>query len=263
MLETLMIAFREGLESFLIVAIMLACLVKTGRDHLAPAVYAGVGVALLASASGGLYLGELAEDPMWEGALALIAGGLVATMTAHVMKTAKSLRDAISGGLEKSAQGQNAVAWLGVFGFTILMICREGFETALMLGAVSAEQEAGSMLAGGAAGLALAATVGVLWIKGSHLINLRLFLQVTGISLVLFCLHLFSYGLHEMTEANILPIDNGYWHMVTEPLEPSEPIGAAILYSVVVVPILWLTFAFARSRWVATRDAAIAAPAAE
>lgn len=263
MLETLMIAFREGLESFLIVAIMLTCLVKTGRGHLAPALYAGAGVALLASAGGGLYLGELAEDPMWEGTLALVAGGLVATMTVHVMKTAKSLRGAISERLEKSAQGPSATAWLGVFGFTILMVCREGFETALMLGAVSAEENATTMLSGGLAGLALAATVGILWVKGSHLINLRLFLQVTGISLILFCLHLFSYGLHEMTETDILPIDNGYWHMVTEPLEPSEPIGAAMLYSVVIVPILWLAFAFARQRLTMARNAAAITQAAE
>lgn len=248
MLETLIITFREGLEAFLIVAITLACLIRMGKGHLAPAVYAGTAAAVVASAAGGVSIGELAEDPMWEGILALVAGGLVASMTYYVMKTARGMRTAIAERVEKSAQGSHVGAWLGVFAFTVLMICREGFETALMLGAVSAQKEAASMLAGAVAGLSLAAMVGVLWVKGSHLINLRLFLQVTGISLILFSIHLFAYGLHELTETGLLPIDNGYWHTVTEPLEPSEPLGAALLYSVIAVPLLWLAFAYGR-RW--------------
>lgn len=246
MFETFLITFREGLEAFLIVAIMLACLLRTGRKRLSSAVYSGTATAIVTSAWGGLYVGELAEDPMWEGILALVAGVLVASMTFYVMKTAKNIRGTIAAAIEERTQGTNTAAWLGIFGFTLLMICREGFETALMLGTVSAQENAATMLTGGAIGLALVLAMGMLWVKGSHLINLRLFLQVTGLSLILFCIHLFAYGLHELTETGLLPIDNGFWHTLTEPLEPSEPFGAAILYSVVVVPILWLAFAFAR-----------------
>lgn len=46
MLETTLITFREGLEAFLIVAIMLAYLTKTGKAHLTEPVYWGVGVAI-------------------------------------------------------------------------------------------------------------------------------------------------------------------------------------------------------------------------
>ncbi len=47
MLETLVIALREGIEAFLIVAITLAYLRKTGRAALASAVYTGTGLALV------------------------------------------------------------------------------------------------------------------------------------------------------------------------------------------------------------------------
>ena len=49
MFTALMITLREGIEAFLIVAITLAWLKKSGRDSLFGAVYAGVGVALAAS----------------------------------------------------------------------------------------------------------------------------------------------------------------------------------------------------------------------
>lgn len=39
MFSTFVITLREGIEAFLIVAIMLAYLNKTGRAHLAHAVY--------------------------------------------------------------------------------------------------------------------------------------------------------------------------------------------------------------------------------
>ena len=49
MYSALMITLREGIEAFLIVAITLAYLKKTGRGALAGAVYAGVGAKLAIS----------------------------------------------------------------------------------------------------------------------------------------------------------------------------------------------------------------------
>jgi high-affinity iron transporter len=44
------IALREGIEAFLIVALTLSYLRRTGRPALARAVYAGIGVSLFSSA---------------------------------------------------------------------------------------------------------------------------------------------------------------------------------------------------------------------
>lgn len=248
MLETLLITFREGLEAFLIVAITLAYLTKTGRGHLANAVYAGIIVALGISATAGYHIGGLAEDPLMEGALALGAGVLVASMTVYVMKTAATIKQSITSQLENQAQKTGMAALAGVFLFTVLMISREGMETALMLGTISAQVNASAMWLGAILGIALTAAIGWFWVKHSHRINLKVFMQVTGAFLVLFSIQLFIYGLHELTETGLLPIDNFYWHNLTEPLEPGEPIGNIITYSLLVVPCAWLFIAYVRDK---------------
>ena len=52
MLQAFVITLREGLEAFLIVAISLAYLRKTGRHALIPAVHWGIGVSVAAQHRG-------------------------------------------------------------------------------------------------------------------------------------------------------------------------------------------------------------------
>lgn len=252
MLETMLITFREGLEAFLIVAITLSYLIKTGRFNLVRPVWAGVLVALLVSATTGWHVAELAGEPVWEGTLALIAGVLVASLTVYVMRTAKTIRQDIHSRIEKHAAQEGALAEIGIFAFTVLMIAREGMETALMLGSISGRTDAGAMMAGAALGIMLVAVIGWLWLRHSHRINLRLFMQVTGIFLVLFSIHLFMYGIHELSEMAALPFLSDemamtvhYW---TEPFESSEPLGQLIIYSLLAVPCAWILIAYLHER---------------
>ena len=59
---------------FLIVAIAVAYLRKTGREALLPAVAWGTVTAVAASVVLGVWLAETAVTPKWESLLALIAG---------------------------------------------------------------------------------------------------------------------------------------------------------------------------------------------
>ena len=52
MVQAFVITLREGLEAFLIVAISLAYLRKSGRRELIPAVHWGIGLAVLLSGLG-------------------------------------------------------------------------------------------------------------------------------------------------------------------------------------------------------------------
>lgn len=248
MLETLLITFREGLEAFLIIAITLAYLAKTGRQHLAPAVYAGVLAAILISATTGYHIQELAEDPLMEGGLALAAGVLVGSMTIYVMKTAKNIRQSITTKIDEHAAKTTPWALIGLFIFTVLMIAREGMETAMMLGTISAETNASDLFLGAALGLGLTAFIGYLWVKQSHAINLKLFLQVTGVFLILFSVHLFLYGIHELTEMGAIPfVDNFALHTATEFLDGDQLIGQLITYSLLAVPCLWIAASYVKT----------------
>ncbi len=254
MFETAIITFREGMEMFLICAIIYAYLTKTGRDHLKEPMYWGVGAAALVSMTTGWHVAELAEDPVMEGALALTAGVLVATMTYTVMKAAGTLRKAINDKIEVVAQKQGMAAMVGMFIFTFVMIVREGMETAMMLGAMSGSINNGNLISGAFLGFLVVAVLGYVWIKQSHRINLRLFMQATGIFLMMFCLHLFMYGFHEMTEVSAIPfIDNFKWHMITEPFEGGEPIGDMYSIAMLFVPLAWLGYSYGWDKYIAPR----------
>ena len=101
MYTALMITLREGIEAFLIVAITLAYLKKTGRPALASAVYAGTGTALLASWAASFAFAQAENKPLWEGLLALVTAVLVATFTVHVLRTAKFMKRELEGKLER------------------------------------------------------------------------------------------------------------------------------------------------------------------
>lgn len=246
MLQMFIITFREGIEAFLIVAIALAYLRKTRRDELVPAVLWGTGAGVTLSLILGVKLAEYAVQPIWEGLLALVAVVLVTSMVIYMLRAAKHLRTEIGARLEAAAQKAGAAAWFGVFAFTVLMIAREGMETAFLIDAVALRTGAPDIIAGALGGIALAGALAWAWSRYGHRVNLALFFQVTSIFLLLFALQLLVYSFHELAEANALPIDNEYWHDATEAY--AQGIYAQI-YSIalVLIPAAWLAIAAGKS----------------
>jgi high-affinity iron transporter len=97
--------------------------------------------------------------------------------------------------------------------------------------------------AGLVAGLAAAAAMAALWGRYGHRVNLARFLQVTAAFLLLFVVQLAIYAFHELTEAGVLPLDNEYWHVATEPYGPEGIYGHWLSYGLVAVPFVWLAIA--------------------
>lgn len=246
MYTALMITLREGIEAFLIVAITLAYLRKTQRAALAGAVYAGVGVALVTSWLAAIAFAQAGNKPLWEGVLALVTSVLVATFTMHVLRTAKLLKRQIEVRLERAAASRGA--WWAVFAFTVLMITREGMEAALLLVSTAMQNTMRDFFLGAVLGLACAAGAAALWGRFGHRVPLARFLQVTAIFLLLFVVQLAVYAFHELTEAGVLPLDNDYWHLATEPYGPEGIYGHWLSYGLVALPLGWLLLASLRGR---------------
>jgi len=247
MYTALMITLREGLEAFLIVAITLAYLKKSGRTALVGAVYAGVAVALVASYLASTAFAQAENKPLWEGILALVTSVLVATFTVHVLRTAKHMKRELESRLENAATASRW-AWWGVFGFTVLAITREGMEAALLLASTYVQNDMRDFFTGALLGLLAAAAIAALWGRFGHRVNLVRFLQVTAIFLMLFVVQLTIYAFHELTEADVLPLDNGYWHIATEPYGPEGIYGHWLSYGLVAIPLTWLLVAMTRAR---------------
>jgi high-affinity iron transporter len=242
MLQAFGITLREGLEAFLIVAISLAYLRKTGRQQLIPAVHWGIGVSIVLSVIAAMLFQRANNQALWEGVLALAAAVLVSSLIVHMWRHAKRLKKAIESRLEASALNTGLKAFAGVFVFTLLMITREGMETALLIGTLMFQTTATDIVAGAIGGTIVAAFVAWLWSKYGHRVNLALFFQVTAVFLAVFVVQLFIYGFHELTEANIFPYSEPL-HWATEPYGPDGRYGQYLTYLLVLLPMGWLAFA--------------------
>ena len=239
MLQAFVITFREGLEAFLIVAISLAFLRKSGRRQLVPAVHWGIAGSIVLSVIAGYLFSRAASQALWEGVLALVAAVSVASLTIHMWRTARRIKGDIEGRLQQSTSRDGAMAWLGVFLFTLLMISREGMETALLMGTLLFQVRAADVTAGAMAGVAVAAAVSWLWSKYGHRVNLGLFFQVTAVFLLIFVVQLLIYGFHELTEANLW-VGSQVLHDATEPFGPDGKYGQYLTYLLVAGPLSWL-----------------------
>jgi high-affinity iron transporter len=239
MLQAFVITLREGLEAFLIVAISLAYLKKTGRHSLIPAVHWGIAGSVALSILAGVLLARASNQALWEGVLALVAGVLVASLTVHMWRAGKRMKKQIESRLEASSVRVGQGAFLGVLGFTLLMITREGMETALLMNTLLFNVRALDILGGAVAGTLVAGSIAFLWSRYGYRINLARFFQVTALFLMVFVVQLFIYGFHELTEANVIaPL--GAWHDATEPFGPDGVYGHYLSYLLVVLPVGWL-----------------------
>ena len=242
------IALREGIEMFLIVALILSYLARTGRRALARAVYSGTAVSLATCYGAFLLFRRAANRSLWEGILALLAAVLVASLLIYMKRVSAHLNKDIENRVEASAQSRTAVkAFWGVFGFTLLMITREGMETALMISTALFQLRSAAVSLGLALGLAAAFAIGLAWTRLGRGVDLPALLNVLAVFLLIFVVQLVLYGVHELSEARVLPASQTV-HDATEILGPDGRIGHLLAYSLAVVPTVWLLVLWQKRR---------------
>jgi high-affinity iron transporter len=194
---------------------------------------------VLLSIGAGVLLAQADNQALWEGVLALTAAVLVASLTMHMWRAGKRMKKEIEGRLESSSAKVGRAAFLGVFGFTLLMITREGMETALLMNSLLFQVKSMQIVSGAAAGTVAAACVAWLWSRYGYRVNLSRFFQVTALFLLIFVVQLLIYGVHELTEANVFP-NSQPWHEATEPFGPDGIYGQYLTYMLVALPLAWL-----------------------
>jgi high-affinity iron transporter len=237
--QAFVITLREGLEAFLIVAISLAYLRKTGRQALVPAIHWGIAASIALSIGAGLLLAKARNQSLWEGVLGITAAFLVASLTVHMWRAGRHMKRDIEGKLAASSDKSGAAAFWGVFLFTLLMITREGMETAMLMNALLFQVKALNIVGGAIGGTFIAAFIAFLWSRYGHRVNLARFFQVTAIFLLVFVVQLLIYGFHELAEAGVLRNSEAL-HSATEPYGPDGVYGQYLTYLLVVLPLGWL-----------------------
>jgi high-affinity iron transporter len=235
MLGNYLIGLREGLEATLVVTILVAYLVRSGRTRLLPRIWAGVAVAVAVSLALGALLTFGPRGLTFEaqeaigGTLSLVAVGFVTWMVFWMARAARGLGGELRGQIDRAV---DAGRWSLVV-VAALAVGREGLETALFLWAAtqtatgahtSSTVPAWQPLTGAALGLLTAVVLGYLLYRGAVRINLTRFFTWTGGFLIVIAAGVLGYGIHDLQEAGVLPglsslafdvsgtVDEGSWY---------------------------------------------------
>ncbi|WP_426571965.1 iron uptake transporter permease EfeU [Aquihabitans sp. McL0605] len=225
MFANYLIGLREGLEAALVVGILVAYLVKTGRRDLLPWIWLGVGIAVAISIGFGALLTYGPRGLSFEaqealgGTLSIIAVAFVTWMIFWMARTARGLKGELESRMGVAAEG-GAVALVLL---AVLAVGREGLETALFLwAAAQATGDTTQPLIGAVLGLISAVVLGVLIYRGAVKLNMAKFFTYTGAILVVIAGGVLSYGIHDLQEAGVLPGINNVAFDVSAQIPPSS-----------------------------------------
>ena len=247
MFANFLIGLREGLEAALVVGIVVAYLVRTGRRDLLGRVWVGVGFAVLVSLGVGAALTFGPRGLSFEaqeaigGTLSIVAVGLVTWMIVWMARTSRQLR----GGLEHRIDLAIGRGGASLVVLAALAVGREGLETALFLWAAAKASGSNTHpLTGGTLGLVTATVLGALIYRGSVRLDLGRFFRWTGALLVLVAAGVLSYGVHDLQEAGILPGLDAIAFDVSSTIPPGSWYGTVLKGTVNFSPrTTWLELA--------------------
>ncbi|MDJ0394036.1 FTR1 family protein [Rhodococcus sp. G-MC3] len=203
-----LIGLREGLETGIVVMILVAFLVKAGRRDTLKWVWLGVGtaVAMVALIFFVIHYGTSTVTGLTAeviaGVASLAAVAIVTAMVLWMRTAAKNISGELRSGMEKALTvGPTAVLTLSFFA-----VGREGVETALLMVGY-AENTNGSLwpLLGLLLGILVAAVLTVFLYFGAIKINFAVFFKYTGIFLIVVAAGILAYGIRALQIGGWLP----------------------------------------------------------
>jgi high-affinity iron transporter len=207
MLANFLIGLREGLEAALVVSILIAYLVKTGRTDRIREVWVGVVVAIALSVGFGAVLTFTSSTMSFEaqeafgGLMSICAVGLVTWMIFWMRRTGRHLRRELEGKMAAALD----VGPLALIVIAFVSVAREGIETSLFIWSTTQATSGTQPFLGAVLGLLTATALGYLIYRSAIQINLAKFFQYTGAGLVVVAAGVLAYGLHDLQEARWLP----------------------------------------------------------
>lgn len=260
MFSNYLIGLREGLEASLVVCILIAYLVKTGRREALKPIWAGIAIAVALALGFGCALEFGSQELTFQaqealgGSLSIVAVGLVTWMVFWMRRTARHLKSELHGRLDAAlAMGTGALV-----ATAFLAVGREGLETALFVWASvhAASDGTPRPLIGVALGIATAVLLGWLFYRGALRINLAKFFTWTGGMLVVVAAGVLAYGVHDLQEAgwvpgltnlafdisDTIPPDSWYGTLLKGVLnfQPDPTVVQLVVWLLYLVPVLTL-----------------------
>ena len=244
--SALVILLREGLEAILVLAALIAFLIKTNRRDALPYLHAGWIAAVVAGgatwwASVSLFAITGAMREIAEGVAALAAAGILfyVGFWMHSKTSAQQWQQFISGSVNKALKG--TTLW-SMTGLAFISVYREMFETILFYQAIWVQTDTtghGMVLAGMLTAAAALLVLGWFILKYSTRLPLRQFFAVTGAFLFLLAVVFAGKGIAALQEAGNLPHDPLHLPLISS-IGFSDSLQGLLVQGVMVVLTGWL-----------------------
>ena len=207
------IIVREGLEAILVIAAIIAYLVKSGNRRSVKNVYigaaAGIAASFLAAAilawAKQAFVGAGLAQEIIEGITALIAVCVLFYVSNWMISKAEaaSWSRFIDGKVQASVEQGRAFA----LAFTaFLSVFREGAEVVLFYQPMLSEGNPGMVWAGFGAGCVLLVFVYLAITKLSIKLPIRVFFTATSILMAVMCVSFLGSGIKELAEGNVFDL---------------------------------------------------------
>jgi high-affinity iron transporter len=223
---------REGFEATLLIAIVLAYLVKIGRREDFRQVWYGVGAAVAVSlivaaalflTAGGL---EGTAEYVFEGTAMWVAVGFLTYMVLWMRRESRTVAQGIRRGVDSAVETGSRLALMSL---VFVMVVREGIETGLFIFGISRTSTPLQVALGSVLGIAAAVALGYAVYVGGKRINLGAFFRVTGVLLILVAAGLLAHGVAEFQEAGLLPELVPLWDVSGAPVVGEEGVVSGLL----------------------------------
>ena len=207
------IIVREGLEAILVIAAIIAYLVKSGNSRSVKNVYIGAAAGIAASFAAAAvlawakqaFVGAGLAQEIIEGITALIAVCVLFYVSNWMISKAEaaSWSRFIDGKVQSSVEQGSAFA----LAFTaFLSVFREGAEVVLFYQPMLSEGNPGMVWAGFGAGCVLLVFVYLAITKLSIRLPIKVFFTATSILMAVMCVSFLGSGIKELAEGNVFDL---------------------------------------------------------
>ena len=207
----LIIVFREVLEGSLIVGILYTYLRKTDQTEAISRLWQGVVAALVASVIGSFLFQIFADGfegrsaKLFEGLIMILAAAILGSMIVWMAKN-RNIADELKEKADDALSGDKV--GYGIFALAFVSVFREGIETVLFLYGIIIKQGGLNItlsFVGAALGIGLSFMI---FVQGRK-VPLKTFFNVTSILLIFVAAGMFTYGVHELESAKVIPYIGG------------------------------------------------------
>ena len=207
----LIIVFREVLEGSLIVGILYTYLKKTNQPAAILRLWQGVAAALIVSVLGSFIFQIFADGfegragKLFEGIIMIIAAVVLGSMIVWMAKN-RNIAEDLKDKANEALSGENV--GYGIFALAFVSVFREGIETILFLYGIIIKEGGLNIvlsLVGAALGIGLSFMI---FIQGKK-VPLKTFFNVTSVILIFVAAGMFTYGVHELESARVIPFYGG------------------------------------------------------